>query len=240
MLKRALLSLTLLPLAACAVELLAIEVLPPRVGPYCEAPVASSAAFGRGLLDVNATSLVHGAYVGDLRISARGDVVVDGIELGFDVPEGAAGGTSDAADDAKGELPLGDVLLVGEDDAVRTALVENVTLLPRELAKALKDDADLGLSATEYATVVVEMKGLSKGQALGPEPFTFAVDVCKGCLTTQPDTGDCRLGPQDTTIPPAEKNGVCCHGVGVNAVCRPGQETPLFGCADAPSAASLF
>ncbi len=201
--------------SGCA-QVLAVEVLPPRTG-TCQAPGVTSNASGRGLLDAAATETMHGSFVGDLRIAATGNMLIDGISLAFTVPEDAGGGVDDAASEAEGEQPLGDLLLTGEEDDVRQAVVEDVELLPRALAVALFDDSDLDLSATEWATVVVQLTATSGGDAVSGATGTFRIDVCEGCLTTRPADEDCDNGVQE------------------NDVCRPGQQDILFECADPPS-----
>lgn len=212
----ALLSTSSLLTAGCS-QVLAIEVLPPRTSATCSAPGLNSNASGRGLLDVNATETLHGAYVGDLRIAATGNLLVDGVALTFTAPEGASGATTTAAEEASGEQPLGDVLLVGVDDDVREAVVEEVVLLPRSLAVALRDDDDLELDETEFATVVVELTARAAEQDLMGATGTYRIDVCKGCLVTRPAEDDCDNGIEELSV------------------CRPGQDKKLFGCAPPPS-----
>ena len=212
----------LLPAAAllgaggCA-QVLAIEVLPPRTSATCSAPGLNSNASGRGLLDVDATNDLHGAFVGDLRIAANADLLIDGISLTFTAPTDAEGATTTAAADASGQQPLGDLLLAGVDDDLRQAVVEDVVLLPRDLAVALRDDTELDLTSTEFATVIVELAAIKDGEAVQGATGTYRLDVCKGCLVTVPLEDDCTNGVQE------------------NPVCRPGQDAELYSCAPAPS-----
>jgi len=203
-------------LSACGPSVLAIEVLPARTSATCSAPAANAAALGSGLLDAEATVDRHGAYIADLRLTSRSDVVIDSVERSFALPEDASGDTTEAAEEASQEVPLGDAILVGEEDDVRVAVVENVELIPRELAVALRDDADLALSGVEYATVVVNLNAVSRESTLGTEPSTFAIEVCAGCLVAEPSVDDCP------------------GGVVENTVCRPGQDRPLFTCRQQP------
>jgi len=204
-------------LSACFPEILAIEVLPPRLGGDCGSPLLNEPSAGRGLLDLNATQDFNGAYVADLRISARSDMVVDAVALRFELPNGADGETESEAEKVDGEQPLGDLLLTGEDEDVRNAIIENVTLIPRRLAKALRDDDDLDITRADYATITIEIQATSDGQTIGTSTSTFAVDVCEGCLVTPPTDDQCE------------------NGVDMQRVCRPGQDEPLYGCAPPPT-----
>jgi len=212
----------LIALSGCFPEILAIEVLPPRLGGDCGSPLLNEPSAGRGLLDLDATVDFHGAFVADLRISARTDLVVDGVALRFDLPNGASGESESESEKVDGEQPLGDLLLTGEDDDVRSAIVENVVLLPRRLAKALRDDDDLDITRTEYATVTIEVFATKDGRTIGEIPSTFAVDVCEGCLVEMPG------------------EDVCEDGVQMNSVCRVGQDEVVYGCAPAPQSILPF
>ena len=204
-------------LIGCSAEILAIEVLPPRTSATCSAPTKTDPAAGRGLLDLDATQEMHGAYLADLRISTRSDLRIDGISLAFSLPGDAGDDTQDAALDAGGEQPLGDLLLTGQDDEVRVGIVENVSLLPRALALALRADTELETSPTEYETVVVEIQATAGGEPIGTTSSTFAIDVCQGCLVQPPEEGACEDGITETRP------------------CRPGQDVVMYRCADPPS-----
>src|SRR5690606_31258252 len=105
------LSLALL-FSGCSPELLGIEVLPARSGPTCLPPTATSAASGRGLLDVLASEDYAGTYVADLRFTATGGRQrIDSLSLSFSLPDKVTSATKKAATDAEGVFPLGDVLL---------------------------------------------------------------------------------------------------------------------------------
>jgi hypothetical protein len=84
---------------------------------------------------------------------------------------------------------------------------------------ALRADVELDLSATELATVVVEITALGDGLLPGNDaaplgdPATFGIDVCRGCLL----------------VPPLES--ACADGISSVPVCRPGQDEPSFACA---------
>jgi hypothetical protein len=200
----------------CGPSVLAIEVLPARTSATCSAPAPNAAALGRGLLDVAATERFHGSYIGDIRLTSRSDVVVDSLAVSFTLPEGALSATTDAAEDASTTVAIGDAFLVGDEDEVRTAVIENVELLPRVLAVALRTDSELGLSDIEYATVVVNIQAVSNETTLGTDPSTFAIDVCDGCLVVAPAAEDCP------------------GGISENVVCRKGQDKPLFTCRTQP------
>lgn len=204
------------PLAACGPSVLAVEVLPPRTSATCSAPAANAAALGSGLFDAEATVERHGSYIADLRLTSRSDVVIDSVERTFTLPEDANSDSTEAAEKAGQEVPLGDAILVGDEDDVRIAVVENVELIPRELALALRDDADLALSGVEYATVVVNLTAISRETTLGTDPSTFAIEVCAGCLVAEPSVDDCPGGIVEHTV------------------CRPGQDRPLFTCRQQP------
>ena len=211
----------------CGPTILAIEVLPPRTDSVCSSPTLNDGASGRGLLDLNATDEDHGAYVADLRFSSSNDVLIDGLSVSFKLPKDASGSSEDEADDVSGEQPVGDVLLVGEEDELRESIVENVVILPRSLAKKLRDDDKLDIDATEYETIVVELLATSGGNAIATglvsaEPATFAIDVCEGCLVTPPAEEDCGESGIEDTEP-----------------CRPGQDVESYRCAS-PASGGLF
>lgn len=185
----------------------AIEVLPPRTSATCSAPGPNAAAYGRGLLDVEATETLHGAYFADLRVSAFQDVVVDSLQLDIDYLGKSDEGLTQT---------VGDVFLTGEDADLRTAVLENVELLPRDIAVEIRNDAD-DVNDIEFDTVTVTIKALSGERVLTDESgSTFAIDVCKGCLMAEPAEEDCANGIEET------------------GACRPGQDVPVYGCA-APS-----
>ncbi len=208
--------------AGCGPELLGIEVLPPRQSPTCLSPTAGSAAAGRGLLDVMATEDFAGAYVADLRFTGTGGRLrIDSLALSFALPDGVSGDVKDAAADAKGTQPLGDVLLTppSPDDVV-VALVEDVVLLPRALAEALAADGELGIDDTTYETITVTLEPVVDGEPLGVTS-SFPIDVCKGCLVADPSEEECPSGAT-----PA-------------GACRPGQDDAYWMCA-APTTGGTF
>lgn len=216
----------LLPLAllisGCGPELLGIEVLPPRQSPTCMAPTANSAATGRGLLDVLAVEDYAGSYVADLRFTGTGGRQrIDSLALSFALPDGATSATKEAAADAKGTEPLGDVLITppSPDDVV-VALVEDVLLLPRALAEALNDDTELEMDAIRYQTVTVTLEPVVDGEPIGVSA-SFPIDVCRGCLVTEPTAEECP------------------DGVAATGACRPGQDDNVWTCA-APSSGGVF
>lgn len=193
-------------LAACAPPVVTAEVLPPRTSVTCAAPDASAAALGRGLLDAKATETVHGGYFADLRFVASGvDARVDGVDVRI---------TRDGDEVSLLEsVPTGDVRLVGEDDDVRKAVVENVELVPRAVAQKLaKEDA---ISALEFATLSVEIAPVLLSTDVTAASSTFALDVCVGCLVAEPTEEECPAGFRQ------------------NAVCRVGQDIELYACAAA-------
>jgi hypothetical protein len=210
-----LLPLSLL-LAACDSHVVAIEVMPPRTSATCSAPTVNSAAAGRGLLDLDATRILHGAYEADLRITARGgDLRVDGIALSFSLPESSSADAGDEASRVSGLYPLGDLFLQSNDEDPMAGLIEDVILLPRSLAVALRDDTELEADEVIYATVNVTIQATRDGDALEDIIATFPIDVCRGCLVAEPSSDDCPGGIQQT------------------AACRPGQDVELYECAAA-------
>lgn len=201
---RALGMLSLMLLATgCPGVVSAIEVLPPRTSATCTAPGVNSAAYGRGLLDVEGTRTLHGAYFADLRISSFQDMVVDALSLDIDYLGKSETGL---------ELPVGNVFLTGADDELRVAVLENVELLPRDIAVELRDDSDA--TDIEFETVQVTITALRGEQALMGEAGSFALDVCKGCLVEEPAEEDCGDA-----------------GIAETGACREGQDVPLYGCA---------
>jgi hypothetical protein len=214
--------LPVVPLAlaavACSPVDVVVEVLPPRTSATCSAAEKSAAALGRGLLDVRGSEGVHGAYVADLRLTAKGkDAIVDGVRVVFTAPEGASSAVTSAADEASGDVSVGDVRLLGEDEDIRLSLLENVELVPRELAVALNADDGLGLDAIEYATLGVDITPIVSGEAVVGATTSFAVNLCQGCLVEPPER--CNEVGQFTAVPVA---------------CRRGQDTPLFSCVGTP------
>ena len=199
--------------SACAPSDVVVEVLPPRTGVTCSAPAVSSSTFGRGLHDLGVTELAHGAYVADLRLTVKGaDARVDGIRVAFTLPDGASADAVDAATDFADGAQNGDVFLVSKkDDDVRQAVVENIVLLPRSLATALRDSVDVDIDDTTFAPVGLELTALLAGSLEGGPvavPSTFQIDVCDGCLVTPPQACP------DTAVK--------------DPVCRPGQDVALY------------
>jgi hypothetical protein len=200
--------------AGCSPAPVLVEVLPPRTSVTCAAPDKSAAALGRGLLDATASLGAHGAYTADLRLSVKGrDATVDGVTIDYTLPDGSSATITSTAQDVDGDIVVGDTVLFGEDEKVRTALIENVQLVPRELSVALQDDEGLGLSKVDFATIGVSITPIVTGTDVVGAASTFAIDVCKGCLVLPPDV--CAGDGEFALIPVA---------------CRPGQDTPLFTC----------
>lgn len=205
-------ALLLSSLAGCAdAGDVVVEVLPPRTSVTCAAPTKTDPALGRGLLDVFITEAFHGGYVADLRLSKKGgDARVTGLTLDYAFSDDN-GDVEDAIKDVKGDVSVGDVVLAGADDDLRVAVLENVPLVPRDLAVALHDGnvAD----KIDFASLDITLTATVDGEGAAA-PSTFTVDVCDGCLVTPPDV---------------------CSGDGQFAanplVCRPGQDVPSFTCA---------
>jgi hypothetical protein len=204
----------------CPAPHLVVEVLPPRTSVTCAAPAKTDPALGRGLLDVTATFGTHGSYVADLRLSLQGqDARITGVSVSYELPEGSPKSVEDAAEDASGEVVVGDVFLAGSGDDLRASVLENVELVPRGLALAFSDDDDLDLSDIEFARLGVSITPIIDAATSTATTTSsgFAIDLCKGCLVTPPsacdDDGEFTLNP---------------------AVCRPGQDAPLFFCKAAP------
>lgn len=208
-------ALALLSMAsACAPADVRVEVLPPRTSVTCAAPDRSAAALGQGLLDVTASLGTHGAYVSDLRLTVKGqDAHVDGVNVAYTIPDGASTDVESTADDVAGDVIVGDTVLLGADDDIRVAIVENVQLVPRDLAVALQEDTGLELSQTEFKTITIDITPVVDGEGVVGATTTFALDVCKGCLVQPPEV--CADDGQFALLP---------------VTCRPGQDTPLFTC----------
>jgi hypothetical protein len=202
-------------LSACAdPAAVVVEVLPPRTSVTCAAASATDPALGRGLLDVAAVDDGPGGYVGDVRVSAKGrDVRVTGMTLSYAYDGDALG---DALDDAAGAVALGDVVLSGEDDELRVAVLENVPLVPRALAVAIHD-GDADVTQTEFARIDIELAPEIDGEVQA-DTSSFSVDVCVGCLVEPPPGCD---GTGENTF--------------VATVCRPGQDVASFKCIAAGS-----
>jgi hypothetical protein len=206
----------------CSAQVLAIEVLPSRSGVSCAAPNVNSAAAGRGLLDLNAVDNWHGAYLADLRITAMGgDMRIDGVSLDFSLPSGVGSDAKDEANDASGIQPTGDVFIEGDDDNPVSVVLENVVLLPRDLASKLRSDGEVAAGENAFDTVVVEMQVTTDGEAVEDVKSSFPIDVCEDCLVKEPAEEDCEHGIQET------------------GACRPGQEDVVYECAPAPSGGFL-
>ncbi|HEY1100361.1 MAG TPA: hypothetical protein VGF99_15590 [Myxococcota bacterium] len=203
-------------IAGCTAPSVLVEVLPPRTSATCAAPARTDAALGRGLLDVTASLGTHGAYVADLRLSGRGDAFVDGFTVEYGLPEGVNNDVKEAADAAAGDLVVGDVALSGSDDDVRVALLQNVQLIPRDLAVALQADTGIEIDKVNYLTIDVTLTPITNNEAIAGAASTFPIDICKGCLVLPPDI--CSDDGEYAQIP---------------VTCRPGQDTPLFTCVSA-------
>lgn len=198
--------LPVLLLSACAAPVVTVEVLPPRGGVSCATPGPDDAALGRGLFDAHAVDADHGAYRADLRLVVPGaNARIDGVDVRI-TREGKDVVLID-------DVPTGDVLLVGEGDDVRKAVVENVELLPRSLALALRDDE--AIDTLEFATLLLEISPRVIGPDVIPASSSFALDVCNGCLVDEPDDVGCPGGAIQ------------------NSVCRVGQDAELWSCAPA-------
>ncbi len=191
-------------MAGCAKPSVDVEVLPPRTSVTCSAPTAKDPAVSRGLLDVDATASGHGGYLADLRLSLAGaDAVVDGVKLAYAVD-------GDLLSDVDVSSVGGNLVLRGKDDDVRNGALQNVQLMSRDGAKALR--ADNGITDVEFATVTITITPeITDGDAVG-NSSTFALDVCAGCLVGPPSTSICPNGSVDV------------------AVCRRGQDVPSFAC----------
>jgi hypothetical protein len=200
-------------MSACSAPSLTVEVLPPRTSVACSSPSVNSAAFGRGLLDVNATTNGHGSYVEDLRFTAHTDAQIAGVTLSYTLPDGSNADVKSAADTASAKEVAGNVALAGKSDDVRQAVVENVQLVPRELALALQKDTDLGLDATTFKTLTVTLTPAGSFDGSVGDPTVFALDLCKGCLVDAPSAEQCPGGATTNS-----------------AVCRVGQDISSFTC----------
>ena len=196
---------------SCAPSVLAIEVTP-RLAPACTPSALTGPALGRGILDVQSSVDGRGTYVADLRLSSTDTLRVDGLRLSYAVDSTASAASKTAAQKAGKDIGIGDVLLVGDAGDIHKAQVENLEIVPRDLAIVLRDDATLALSSTTFSTVTVTLAALSVEAGTASETSSFTVDVCKGCLV-QPL-------PEST-----------CAGGGVRAtVCREGQDDADFHC----------
>jgi hypothetical protein len=194
----------------CARPSVSVEVLPPRTSATCAAASTAAVALGQGLLDVAATLGAHGSYVADLRFSLPGsDASVDGVKLSYKLPEGS----SVDAGDYDGEFVMGNALLSGEKDDLRTAVVENVALVARPLAKALQADSDLDLGKLDRETMEITITPVVDEAVADVAPTTFALALCAGCLVTPPD--GCSA-PGEFNVTPV--------------VCRVGQDIPVYSC----------
>lgn len=195
---------------ACTPAAVSVEVLPPRTSVTCAAPSVSDAASSRGLLDVRATETLHGAYLADLRLAVKGaDARVDGIQVAYELSGASLG-------DFDGDVVGGDAVLLGKDEDVRQAVVENAQLLARGAAIALRDDDDLDLDDVAFETLTIRLTPVLRDadtDGVAAQETTFALDLCDGCLVTPPSAAECPAGPAP------------------NLVCRPGQDQRLFSCA---------
>jgi hypothetical protein len=198
------LALSSLALAlACDAPVVTVEVLPPRSGVSCSTPGADDPALGRGLLDAHAVNENNGAYRADLRLVVTGaNARIDGIDVRV---------TRDGDEvELLGDVPTGDVLLVGEGDDIRKGVVENVELLPRSIALDLSKDTKI--TVLDLATLELEISPIVLDANVTPASSTFALDVCNGCLVDEPDTETCPFGAFQ------------------NNVCRVGQDAELWSC----------
>jgi hypothetical protein len=196
-------SLAALASVACNPPVVTVEVLPPRSGVSCSTPGADDPALGRGLLDAHAVDENNGAYRADLRLVVTGaNARIDGIDVRV---------TRDGDEiELIGDVPTGDVLLVGEGDDIRKGVVENVELLPRSIARELRTDTKI--TALDLATLELEISPIVLDADVTPASSTFALDVCNGCLVDEPDEEACPFGAFQ------------------NSVCRVGQDAELWSC----------
>lgn len=197
--------------SACSQPVVSVEVMPPRTSVACDVPTVDDPALGTGLMDAKATDDVHGGYVEDLRMSLPGaNAVVNGIsvKLTRDSSDGSLLKTID-------DVPTGDVDLVGTKDDIRRAIVENVVLVPREVAVTLSNDSSI--TDKDFATVVVSITPLVVDPGVASQASSFALSVCNGCLVTPPPSSTCAT-------------------VAKLPVCRAGQDEPSFTCAQAAGA----
>jgi len=200
--------------AACTPSPVVVEVLPPRTSVSCTAPSATDPSLGRGLLDVTASLGTHGSYIADLRVSVKGaNTRIDGFTISYTTPDGSSNDVEATAKGVAGDIVVGDTVLSGDDDDRRVAVVENVELIPRDLATAFQEDAGLGLNKIEFARLGVSITPIVEGEEVVAAESTFAVDLCAGCLVQPPDI--CSDDGEFALIP---------------VTCRPGQDTPLFTC----------
>jgi hypothetical protein len=191
--------------SACSQPVVSVEVMPPRTSVACDVPTVDDPALGTGLMDAKATDDVHGGYVEDLRMSLPGaNAVVNGISVKL-TRDGNELKTID-------DVPTGDVDLVGTKDDIRRAIVENVVLVPREVAVTLSNDSSI--TDKDFATVVVNITPLVVDAGVASQASSFALSVCNGCLVDQPPSSTCAV-------------------VAKNPVCRAGQDVPSFTCAQA-------
>ncbi len=199
--------------------IVAIEVLPARSSMNaCASPSDRSPAVASGLLDVAATTDWHGAYTADLRLSARGgDLVVDAIKFTYLLPDAAGSDSTRLANTLSGSQEIGTIFFPADDDDAVSKVLENVELLPRDLARELFTDDGLNLDTQHYDTVQIEMIAQAAGQDVQETPSRFSLNICSDCLVQEPDEEDCPNGIQQT------------------GACRPGQEDILYECAPAPS-----
>jgi hypothetical protein len=191
--------------AACTVPTVSVEVLPARTSITCAAPTVNDAASSRGLLDLDGANAAHGSYVADLRLSVQGvDARVDGVSVKYDVKGGSLG-------DFDGDVVGGDVVLDGDDDESRRAVLLNAQLLSREAAVSLRDDSDVKADETEFATLTITLTPVVKDEGIAADESTFALDLCRGCLVAEPA---CPVGFAAVQAP----------------VCRAGQDQESFTC----------
>lgn len=206
--------------AACAQPgIVAIEVLPPRTDiQSCAASSARSTAVASGLLDVAATTDWHGAYTTDLRLSARGgDLVVDAIKFTYSLPDTASSDSKTLANTFSDSHMVGSVFFPADNEDAVNAVLENVELLPRDLARQLFSDSELSIDTQHYDTVQIDMVAQFDGEDVQETASHFSLDICSECLIAEPSEDDCPNGIQQTNA------------------CRPGQDDILFECAPAPS-----
>ena len=212
--------LSLMLTSACAEPgIVAIEVLPARTDMQgCAAPNVRSPAVASGLLDVAATEDWHGAYTADLRLSARGgDLVVDAIKFTYIMPESADDDSKSLANTFSDSHNIGSIFFPADDDDAVSGVLENVELLPRDLARELFTDTDLNIDTQHYETVEIEMTAQFDREDVQEIASRFSLNICKDCLVEEPAEDDCPNGIRQT------------------GACRPGQEDILFECAPAPS-----
>ena len=202
--------------AACEKPELTVDVLPPRTSISCAAPGANEPALSSGVFDLGVVDRGVG-YRADLRFTLpAADARVEGIRIDFSSTDQEL---HEVVSDKGDEISTGGVSLVGDGDDIRTAILENVSLLTAAVADDILDD-DVGADITQRQRLPlgIDIKPLLREDGISVSSAHFSLELCHGCLVDAPSDDVCPYGSVFNT-----------------SLCRPGQDLASYSCLAAPA-----